>query len=142
MTVSIFTEIMAEKFELQIGSNINIVKYKIVRPYRNNFGTTDSWFVIFGEIGGDFNGFARYPDNMFIMKNLEPGAKSGDAWVRPPFTISSANSFSSLTKATFNETERSATVASTGDTNIRPADHTAYQDAIQTAYFSDGPKFI
>jgi hypothetical protein len=142
MTVSIYTEVMTPKFELQYGSYINIVKYKIVRPYRNNFGTTDSWFVIFGESGGDYNEIPRYPDNMFIMKNLEPGAKSSDAWVRPPFTISSANSFSSLTKATFNETERSATVASTGDTNIRPADQTAYEEAIQMAYFSDGPKFI
>jgi hypothetical protein len=87
-TITISTEILKSKFETQNIGFYNITKYKLVNPYRNVFGTAKSYIALIysPNEGNPWD----LPDNLFVIKD------ENNEWIRPPFTIGSANSFESI----------------------------------------------
>ena len=87
-TIKISTEILKSEFEIQNLGLYNITKYKLVNPYRNIFGTAKSYIAMI--YSPDEGNPWDLPDNLFVIKN------DNNDWIRPPFTIGSANSFESI----------------------------------------------
>lgn len=104
-TITLSTEVLKSEFNTQSIGFYNITMYKTISPYRNVFGTAKSYIAMVYSNATE-NNEMEYADNFLVIKNTTDGE-----WLKPPFTISSANSFASTDSYSTNSNTTTTTTS-------------------------------